>query len=98
MIQKICEARDYVDGPVTHWIFECPACLHAHGFPNDGRWTFNGDIYKPTFTPSLICKFTTNAGAVEHCCHSFVTDGMIHFQGDCTHAFAGQVMELLAID
>lgn len=27
-------------------------------------------------------------------CHSFVTDGMIQFLGDCTHALAGQTVEL----
>lgn len=27
-------------------------------------------------------------------CHSFVTDGRIQFLGDCTHALAGQTVEL----
>jgi hypothetical protein len=27
-------------------------------------------------------------------CHSFVTDGMIQFLGDCTHALAGQTVPL----
>jgi hypothetical protein len=27
-------------------------------------------------------------------CHSFVTDGKIQFLGDCTHALAGQTVEL----
>lgn len=27
-------------------------------------------------------------------CHSFVTDGMIQFLGDCTHALAGQTVAL----
>lgn len=27
-------------------------------------------------------------------CHSFVTDGRIHFLSDCTHALAGQTVEL----
>lgn len=30
-------------------------------------------------------------------CHSFVTDGRIHFLGDCTHEFAGQTLDLLEI-
>lgn len=31
-----------------------------------------------------------------HCtvCHSFVTDGMIRFLDDCTHALAGQTVDL----
>ena len=27
-------------------------------------------------------------------CHTFVTDGMIHFQGDCSHALAGQTVPM----
>ena len=98
MIQKIFEQRDAA-GKVTDWIFECPACCCAHGFKNDGRWTFNGDLYKPTFTPSLDVKWViTNSNVIKERCHSFVTDGMIHYQGDCTHIFAGQTLELLGID
>ena len=32
----------------VHW---CPACKQMHTLP-DG-WTFNGDVNKPTFTPSF---------------------------------------------
>jgi len=31
---------------------------------------------------------------VDHICHSFVTDGRIQFLSDCTHALAGQTVEL----
>ena len=31
---------------------------------------------------------------VDHICHSFVTDGRIQFLGDCTHALAGQTVDL----
>ena len=27
-------------------------------------------------------------------CHTFVTDGRIQFLGDCTHALAGQTVDL----
>ena len=27
-------------------------------------------------------------------CHSFVTDGLIQFLGDCTHALAGQTVDM----
>lgn len=33
---------------------------------------------------------------VEDTCHSFVTDGRIQFLGDCTHALAGQTVDLPA--
>lgn len=31
-------------------------------------------------------------------CHSFVTDGRIQFLGDCTHALAGQTVDLPPVD
>jgi len=35
--------------------------------------------------------FASRFGTV---CHSYVTDGQIHFLGDCTHALAGQIVPL----
>ncbi|KPY13545.1 DUF6527 family protein [Pseudomonas savastanoi pv. phaseolicola] len=35
--------------------------------------------------------FTSRFGKV---CHSFVTDGRIQYLGDCTHALAGQTVDL----
>lgn len=31
---------------------------------------------------------------VRHVCHTFVTDGRIQYLGDCTHALAGQTVDL----
>lgn len=31
-------------------------------------------------------------------CHSFVTDGRIQYLGDCTHALAGQTVEMLDVE
>ena len=31
-------------------------------------------------------------------CHSFVTDGKIHFCADCSHALAGQVVDMKDMD
>jgi hypothetical protein len=81
-------------GP-THMIF-CPGCKSGHGFrvgqPSGPNWTFNGDLEKPTFNPSLLC--TWKHGDVEHRCHSFVRDGVIQFLSDCTHDLAGQTVAL----
>lgn len=35
---------------------------------------------------------------VQKVCHSFVTDGRIQFLGDCTHALAGQTVDLPDVD
>ena len=39
---------DKIDGG---YIFFCPACKEGHFF--DSRWTFDGNMEAPTFTPSL---------------------------------------------
>lgn len=36
--------------------------------------------------------------SVQTVCHSFVTDGRIQFLGDCTHALAGQTVDLPSWD
>lgn len=79
----------------TVW-FECPGCeIHhriAHG-PGDGpRWTWNGHVDLPTFSPSVLV--TWKEGDVAKVCHSFVIVGKIQFLPDCTHALAGQTVDL----
>lgn len=85
-------------------IFRCPGCQDNHQI-SVGTWTFNGDLERPTFTPSLLVKgygyphgIDPEPGEVQKpgptVCHSFVTDGRIQFLGDCTHVLAGQTVEL----
>lgn len=100
--------------------FRCPGCKTTHSVNvGDGpgpRWAWNGDVDKPTFTPSVLvqsghyvpgsdprgCWCTYNAQHYKDedpdfkcfVCHSFVTDGRIQFLGDCTHALAGQTVDL----
>lgn len=97
--------------------FWCPGCDGVHGInKGPGGWTWNGDVNKPTFTPSVLvrsgchvpghkagdsCWCTYNAERPDepapfkcYVCHSFVTDGRIQFLGDCTHALAGQTVDL----
>lgn len=78
--------------------FECPGCEVPHGINvGDGpgpRWTWNADVEKPTFTPSILVNFTWGHERVPHVCHSFITDGRIQFLGDCTHALAGQTVDI----
>jgi hypothetical protein len=67
-------------------LFHCPGCECAHG--PDGGWTFNGDMARPTFSPSILVRTETSR------CHSFVKDGQIEFLPDCTHALAGKTVPL----
>lgn len=74
-------------GPAYY--FYCPGCKNYHVF--DSRWQFNGDLDKPTFSPSLLC----NPDHVERRCHSFVRGGKIEYLSDCHHELAGQIVEML---
>lgn len=79
-------------GQDQYWFF-CPGCGNCHAFGH--TWTFNGDLERPTFTPSLLVFYTqpeTNARIP--LCHSFVTDGKIQYLADCPHKLAGQTVEL----
>lgn len=78
--------------------FSCPGCGLQHEIrtqtrtPGQPVWTFNGDLSRPTFHPSIDVRFNQD-GAEAHC-HSFVTDGRIQFLNDCTHALVGKTVEL----
>jgi hypothetical protein len=73
----------------------CPGCECMHKiavtqpFSNGAQWTFNGDMEKPTFQPSISC----NPGTV-HACHYFLHGGVLNFLPDCKHKFAGRMVEL----
>ena len=95
---------------VVYYLIQCPGCGHCHLY--DSRWTFNGDLEKPTFTPSYVSKYRHpkgysnenpvppgwNGEYVEEVCHSFLTDGKIQFLSDCTHELVNTEVELEEID
>lgn len=114
--------RDAEDGMLLFW---CPGCDGAHGIKHGAgagpRWSWNSDVDKPTFQPSILVRghdFTPKGRTdfqawldlpegqrpahpksfkyegVDTVCHSFVTDGRIQFLSDCTHALAGQTVDL----
>lgn len=55
-------------------------------------WSFNGDMERPTFSPSLLV-WPTGDGYQKRC-HLFLTDGQLQFCGDSDHALAGQTVPL----
>ncbi len=61
----------------------------------DKTWTFNGDMEKPTLSPSYMTGFDNYK---KNLCHSFIKDGKIQFLGDCFHELKGQTVELPDID
>lgn len=71
----------------------------------DGRelvWQFSGDMDKPSFTPSLVeltgsfaePTFIDPPEIPPTRCHLVMTNGVINFCGDCTHALASQAVEV----
>lgn len=92
-------------------LFWCPGCDEAHAIHHDGpnAWGWNGDLERPTFTPSVLVSgvqwapdsgFHKPGHAVvagePTVCHSFVADGRIRFLADSTHALAAQTVDLPA--
>ncbi|MBY0457660.1 MAG: hypothetical protein K2V38_10005 [Gemmataceae bacterium] len=80
------------------YLFFCPGCecrhtytVRAPGSAERPAWTFNGDMDRPTFTPSLLYPDKTPR------CHLFLTDGRLQFLDDCGHALAGKTVDLPAI-
>lgn len=70
-----------------HW---CPACEREHPLPDS--WNFNGDVSKPTFSPSFKQNFfylfgdqTRRPNGDERTCHYIITDGKIQFCPDSWH-------------
>lgn len=77
--------------------------------PHPRAWAWNGSVELPTLTPSLMvqsghyapswkpgdaCWCGKDYGFQCYRCHSFVSDGRIQFLPDCTHALAGQTVDL----
>lgn len=74
--------------------FWCPGCEDAHAFEVP-RWHFNGDVERPSFTPSLLMNGREGLRnpAVPRC-HLFLVDGELQFLPDCSHRLAGQTVPL----
>lgn len=95
----MAKVLEYTDD--SGWLIFCPACAMGHKF-DKGRWTFNGNLDRPTFAPSMLVRMGPRTGsdglalpgAKDQVCHSFVRDGRIEFLGDCTHAMAGRTVDL----
>ncbi|MHB8284091.1 MAG: DUF6527 family protein [Caulobacteraceae bacterium] len=95
---------DQINGGPEGYTFHCPGCNEGHKIyttnPNVRPvWSFNGNTERPTFTPSLLITWRDPDGEIPNeVCHSFITDGRIQFLGDCTHALAGQTVDLPEVE
>lgn len=100
-------------------LIHCPGCGDDHVLPttagHGAQWSWNGDLARPTFNPSLLvrsghyarhhepgdscwCTYVPANGKPSpfscYTCHSFIRGGRIQFLSDCTHALAGQTVDL----
>lgn len=79
------------------WQIKCRNC-GWHAYPKAAKpgktWKFNGNFEKPTFTPSMNETAENKEFGLFRRCHFTITDGMIHYHGDCTHELAGQTLPL----
>lgn len=100
---KTVELTDQADTERS-LVFTCPGCGHPHAVrvsctvPGRPLWGWNGDRERPTFTPSLLVRYDFTDGRPHVVCHSFVTDGRVRFLSDCTHAHAGETLDLPECD
>lgn len=78
--------------------FMCPSCKMLHVVIVEGesrpRWSYNGNADAPTFSPSILVRWDFGPNHTSKVCHSFVTDGQVRFLSGCTHALAGQTVDL----
>ena len=90
--------------PSPNLMFVCPGCDMYHGVrQGDGGWTWNGDLERPTLSPSVLVTLSLpqwkGIPDLQHgTCHSFVRDGQIQFLTDSTHKLAGQTVPLPPVD
>lgn len=76
------------------YLWWCSGCKALHPvYLGQGQRTFDGNLDKPTFTPSIYFPRDMLAPGVT--CHCFIRAGMIEYCGDCTHELAGQTVPLV---
>lgn len=76
-------------------------------------WSWNGSCDKPSVTPSLDVKsghYVSTHKPGESCwcgknyafncyhCHFMITDGVLHFQNDCSHAMKSKSVVMTEIE
>jgi hypothetical protein len=118
------KVKRWEGGGQAGYNFLCPGCREFHTLRTEGgrpSWSFNGDVERPVFSPSVLVTghwYTPKGEADEQAwqdagcpdprpkfetadtrCHTFVgcngaRPGQIIFLSDCTHALAGQTVDL----
>ncbi|WP_417615282.1 DUF6527 family protein [Parasphingorhabdus sp.] len=91
------------DGGYLIW---CPGCGEPHivavekPLGNGASWSFDGNLEKPTFSPSLLVmtgsavdpNFKDEPDDPPTICHSFIRNGNWEYCSDSKHALSGQTV------
>lgn len=80
-------------GGIPYVRYTCPGCKHEHSV-NGKRWNWNGDVDKPTLSPSVRHYYTRPDGTEVTTCHYHIKAGMIEFCDDCQHDLSSRTVEL----
>lgn len=99
VLQPVHDVDDTLIGYTVH----CPGCNRRHviytanpqGTPN---WSFDGDMKRPTFNPSLVVTWHWGPKRAKQRCHSFIRKGRWEFLNDCSHHLAGQTVKMIPVD
>lgn len=95
-------------------IFWCQACQTHHYIQVEGapKWDWNGDMVKPTVSPSIrvrgvvplsdaeisLVMVGVSVETKEFQCHLWVKDGVIQYCNDCIHPLSGQNIPMIPFD
>ena len=93
----MAQVSKYLRKSSVGYIHYCPGCEDMHHFYTNGKmhanWSFNGNVEKPTFEPSMRVFSSARNGKPERTwCHYFLRDGVIEFLDDSSgHKLRGKV-------
>lgn len=102
------QIRHMIEGDMEYdaLAFVCPGCeamkdggSGLHLLPvNDSEktpaWSWDGNLERPTVSPSILTRYSRDEGKSHDICHSFLRDGVFEFLNDCTHPLAGKKVEM----
>lgn len=66
---------------------------NAFRISDDRGWSWNGDFDCPTVQPSILTTLPTAHGVERN--HVFIRSGKVQYLSDCTHALAGQTVDMV---
>lgn len=78
-------------------LYWCPGCKSRHTVVIEGpdALTWNGSYDSPTIDENLV-RFGPRGSRYR--CHTLMTDGLLEFQADCSHALADRTVPLPFLD